>query len=218
MRNCNELSNYSNTVKKFILKEGKTYQQELLYRMKAGEEAAFRQIFDQYKDRLFTYCCKVTKSEVHAEEIVHDVFLKIWQLRHTIDPNLGIDAFLFTITKNLALNYLEKTAREHKGREQLKSYFQQLRHKNHTEDMIVSDEYQKLLKKAIELLPPQRKLVFRMSRFEGMSHAEIATALCLSPGTIKNHMIHALKFLKRYFQVHSDLTLLLFFLCQFFSC
>lgn len=182
--------------------------------MMAGDEMAFRQIFNQYKDRLFTYCCKVTKSEIYAEEIVHDVFLKIWKNRHTIDPELGFDALLFKITKNLALNFLEKTAREQKGRERLKSYFQRPHTENQTEEIIISDEYQQMLKNAIELLPPQRKLVFRMSRFEGMSHAEIAAALHLSPGTIKNHMIHALKFLKQYFQVHSDINLLIFLICQ----
>ena len=198
-----------------IVKTSSTQEKVLLYQMIEGDEHAFRLIFLQYKDRLYTYCLKFTKSICMAEEIVQDVFLKIWTNREAIDPEQSFDAYMFTISKHFALNYLEKTAREQKNIARLQDYFIRLQAKNQTEEMMLSAEYEQLLTNAMELMPPRRKLIFRMSRVEGMSHAEIATALHLSRGTIKNHMILALKFLRRYVQLNSDITLLIFLVWEF---
>ena len=185
------------------------YEEELLNRIIHGDEGAFAQIFDRYKDKLFAYGCKITKSEEVAEEIVQDVFLKIWTNREKINPQLAFDAYLFKITKNLALNFLQQAARDKRSRDRLTDYFRQLPERSPTEDLLVSAEYQQMLTEAVAQLPPRRKLVFSMSRQQGMTHAEIATALKLSPGTVKIHIIHAVKSIKDYLRIHTDITFLL---------
>ncbi len=191
------------------MKRVETYEEELLNRIIDGDERAFAQLFDQYKDKLFAYGCKITKSEEVAEEIVQDVFLKIWTNREKINPELAFNSYLFKITKNLALNFLQQAARDQKHRDRLTNYFQQLPERNATEDFLVSAEYQRMLTEAVAQLPPRRKLVFSMSRQEGMTHAEIAKALKLSPGTVKIHIIHAVKSIKDYLRIHADITFLL---------
>ncbi len=187
----------------------------LLERLKEGDQVAFKQLFTQHKQKLFAYCCKITKSEEAAEEIVHDVFLKVWTHREKIDPQRSFDGYLFKITKNQALNFLEKAARDQKTRARLTDYFQQMQWCNHTEDQVISADYERLLTDAVAQLPPRRKLVFEMSRAQGMTHAEIATSLHLSPGTVKLQVIHAVKFIKEYLRVNADITLLVFCLSRF---
>jgi RNA polymerase sigma-70 factor (ECF subfamily) len=194
------------------LKRVNPYEEDLLHRIICGDEGAFAQLFDRYKDKLFAYGRKITKSEEVAEEIVQDVFLKIWTNRKKINPELAFDAYLFKITKNLALNFLQQAARDKKHWDRLTNYFQQLPERNSTEDFLVSAEYQRMLTEAVAQLPPRRKLVFSMSRQEGMTHAEIAKALKLSPGTVKIHIIHAVKSIKDYLRIHADITFLLVFL------
>lgn len=176
----------------------------------AGNESDFRAMYDQYRDKLYTYGLKITKSEEDAEEIVHQVFLKIWTHREKLNPDLSFNALLYKITKNYALNFLEKAARSTAHQEELYYYIEQ--QQNNLEDEIIYDDYLHLVEKAVDMLPPQRKRVFKMHRTEGMSYKEIAEALQLSKGTVKNHMILSLKFLKKYLYTHTDLTLLWIFL------
>lgn len=178
----------------------------------AGNASDFRVMYDRYRDKLYTYGLKITKSEEAAEEIVHQVFLKIWMHRENLNPELSFNALLYKITKNFALNFLEKVSRSEALKQELYYYFDQ-RH-TATEDEVIYDDYTHLVEKAVDLLPPQQKRVFLMHRTEGMSYKEIADALHLSKGTVKNHMILSLKFLKKYLHTHTDLTFL--YLCLYY--
>jgi RNA polymerase sigma-70 factor (family 1) len=170
----------------------------------SGNESDFRVIYDRYRDKLYTYGLKITKSEEVAEEIIHQVFLKIWTHRENLNPELSFNALLYKITKNFALNFLEKASRSAALQQELYYYFDQQH--NATEDEIIYDDYSQLAEKAIDLLPPQQKRIFHMHRVEGMTYKEIADALHLSKGTVKNHMLHSLKFLRKYLHTHTDLT------------
>ena len=178
----------------------------------SGNASDFRVMYDRYRDKLYTYGLKITKSEEAAEEIVHQVFLKIWTYRENLNPDLSFNALLYKITKNFALNFLEKVSRSAALRQELYYYFDHLH--TTTEDEIIYDDYIHLVEKAVDLLPPQRKRIFQMHRTEGMSYKEIAEALHLSKGTVKNHMILSLKFLKKYLHIHTDLTFL--YLCLYY--
>ena len=169
-------------------------------------------MYDRYRDKLYTYGLKITKSEEAAEEIVHQVFLKIWMHRENLNPDLSFNALLYKITKNFALNFLEKVSRSAALRQELYYYFDHLH--TTTEDKIIYDDYIHLVEKAVDLLPPQRKRIFQMHRTEGMSYKEIAEVLHLSKGTVKNHMILSLKFLKKYLHTHTDFTFL--YLCLYY--
>lgn len=188
-------------------------EQELVTRVREGDEAAFEQLYSLYKQKLFAYSCKITKSEEVAEEIVHDVFLKVWTYRQRIDSQRSFDAYLFKITKNQILNFLKKAARDKKIQARLLSHFQRVQPRNPTEDQLLLSEYQQMLAAAVAQLSPRRKTIFRMSRIDGMTHAEIATTLNVSAGTVKLQIIQALKSIKEYFRQHSDIVL--FFICCF---
>ncbi|HYG38941.1 MAG TPA: RNA polymerase sigma-70 factor [Cytophagales bacterium] len=182
-------------------------EKDLIQKLKNGDELSFRVIFDKYKNKLYSYALKLTKSEEFAEEVVLDVFLKIWLNRGKINPDLSFNAFLFKITKNASLNFIKKAALDKALKKQLRNYFDEIH--NETENAIISADYDRSFNKAIENLPPQQQMVFKMHRVDGKTHAEIADYLKLSKGTVRNYMMLALANVKRYLNVYGDKILLL---------
>ena len=192
----------------------KSEEKLLVQKMVLGEEFAFKVLFENYKDVLFNYSLKLTKSEDLAEEIVHDVFLKIWKQRAKVNPELSFQALIFKITRNESLNFLKRAASDLSLKRKLMVYFQKFH--NETEDYVVYADYEGITLKAVELLPPQQQLVFKMSRIEGKSHEEISEELRLSKGTVKNHMGLALRFIKKYLSLHTDIVPSVFYLLSSF--
>ena len=185
-------------------------EKKLIQSVIEGDEKAFEKLFYLYKDKLYTFCIKLTKSEDIAEEIVHDVFLKIWKNRSNINIDLSFNAYLFKITQNFALDFLEEITKETRAKKELllsldRSY-------NHIENYVLNEEYQALVEKAIDRLPPQKRIIFTLSRNDGLSYDEIAEKLNLSRNTVKNHIIEALKIIKKFIQFNSDITLFVLYL------
>lgn len=186
---------------------------EWLEKIKTGDEGAFRCLFDHYRDKLFSFCFRFTKNEMAAEEIVQDVFMKIWVHRQEIDPLLSFNAYLYKITENQALNFLKKVGRDEKLKKNISLHFPAIH--NQTEEAIIYHDYIRLMDKAIDALPPQRRLIYKLSRQEVFTHEEIAKKLGISKNTVRNQIIAAIRSIRQYFSAHSDLTLpfLLLLLC-----
>lgn len=182
----------------------KSEEQSLVQKMVLGDEFAFKILFEKYKNPLYNFSLKLTKSEDLAEEIVHDVFLKVWRLKEQINPDLSFHALLYKITKNESLNFLKKAASDLSLKRRLLLYFEKFH--NETEDYVIYSDYEDIAMKAIRLLPPQQQLVYKLSRLDGKSHEEISEELQLSKGTVKNHMGLALKFIKKYLSLHTDIV------------
>ena len=156
--------------------------------------AAFRELFDRYFTGLVMYATEFSIAKDDAEDLVQDVFVILWEKRKTVVTD-GIKTYLFKATKNKCLNYLAHL----KVRSQYQNTVlkeQQPADTLNTE-FYVECELQKLLEDAIDLLPPQRKKVFMMSRFEGKSFAQIADELNISPNTVDKHIHLALMTLRQ---------------------
>lgn len=180
-------------------------EDDLLEKLKAGDETCFTQLFHAWRDKLFSYCIRVTKDEAAAEEIVQDVFIKIWTHREQIDRARHFDALLFTITKRLALNYLKKVARYELLKKAITTGTSGTDHG--TEDWVYDRDYQHLLQQAIHTLPPQRRRIFEMSREEYCTHDEIARKLSISKNTVRNQIISATQTIRHYLSSNSHLPL-----------
>jgi RNA polymerase sigma-70 factor (family 1) len=189
----------------------KEIERGIIERLKLGDEAAFRLVFDHYRNRLYAFSLKLTKSQDFAEEIVHDVFLKVWLNRQKINPDLSFNAFLFKITKNLSINFLKKAALDQAIRRSL--VLEANKEDYSTIDALTSADYEASLEKAINHLPPQQQKVFRMSRIEGYTHAEIAEQLRLTKGTVKNYMILAIESISKFLKINADKVLLVILSC-----
>ncbi|MGK7395107.1 MAG: RNA polymerase sigma factor [Candidatus Cyclobacteriaceae bacterium M3_2C_046] len=183
-------------------------EKALISKLKQGDQKAFDLIFYQYKERIYLFCLKFLKSSDLAEEIVHDVFLKIWEKRKVLDPQLSFNAYIHTICKNMVFNYLKKAVRHQALLNQIKeSYLFDIQEDE--EEKLNFEAHQLYLDKAIDLLPPKRKMIFQMCKLEGKSYQETAQHFNISRDAVKDHMIKAGKFVKEYVLSHSDLIITL---------
>lgn len=184
---------------------------ELVISFTKGNESAFKEFYIRYKDRLWHYAFSFLKSEEESDDIVQEVFIRLWEMRAFVDPELSISSFLYTMTKNRILNYF----RDMDVEIQLKKALA-LKLPIETEPVeseLIFTEYKKILTDAIEKLPPQRQRIFNMSRIEQKSHKEIASELGISVSTVQEHISESLRFIKAYFAKRVDLSLsLLIFL------
>jgi RNA polymerase sigma-70 factor (family 1) len=170
---------------------------QLLSQIAAGDEKAFNQLFESRRAKLFNYLFDIVKSREVAEEMVTDVFLKIWFGRELVPEIQHIDAFLFKIAYHKALKFL-RTASRRQDIQKLITYEMETATWNEAEERLTREEYRQLLMDAIAQLTPQRQLVYRLSREDGMTHEQIAAALDLSPNTIKNHITESTKFIRSF--------------------
>jgi len=191
-------SSYSKTIYLQItfvdLKNVKT-NTELILLLKEGNMVAFDAIYEKYCRRLFGFVIRYVKLETDAEEIVQDVFVKIWENREKINTYSSFESYLFTISYNSAISLLRKRIHEKKYLEHLNS----LRHENvasELTDEIYFNELNNKIQSLLAKLTPRQKEIFLLSREEGLTHDEIARKLGISANTVKNHLVTVLNFLK----------------------
>ncbi|MBB6274548.1 RNA polymerase sigma-70 factor (ECF subfamily) [Pedobacter cryoconitis] len=169
---------------------------DLLIKLREGDESAFIQIYNQYRSKIYTYAYQLCKSSDTAEEIVQEVFIKIWQKKDQLNPELSFNAYIKKITLNHVLNHLKKVARERALQEQIFHTIEVS--SNRTEDQMLEKELRKVYDEAIARLPQQKKLIYQLSRIEELSHDEIALKLNISKNTVKNHMVEASRSIRDY--------------------
>lgn len=183
----------------------KNKEELLLKRLISNSEEAFRELFVSYKDDIYAYSKSMLKDRIQAEEIVQEVFMKVWLNRTALDPTLSFKAYIFRLTRNMTINVLKKAANEEKLK---KVIFYKTRndYSPSVEIKINEKDYDKLRNKIIEELPPRRKLIFEMSRNEGLSYEEISLKLGISESTVKTQMSKALETIRVLLYKHTDVT------------
>ncbi|MEM6841791.1 MAG: RNA polymerase sigma-70 factor [Bacteroidota bacterium] len=165
-----------------------------------SSEPSVETYFRTYYAPLCQTVHKMVQSSAVAEDIVQDVFLKVWNNRTQLDEQKSVKAYLYRAAINTTLNYLEKT----KAHTSLDSEYESQSGVNTTDESLAYQETEQRIQAAIASLPPKCKVVFTLSRFEDKSYAEIAQTLNVSVKAIEKHMGKALKILreqlKDYFQ------------------
>jgi len=193
------------------MSEAKTGTDKLLViELIEGNEKAFSELFNIYCNDVYAYSLSMLKNQVLAEEIVQDVFLNIWLHRDRLNPDLSFKSYVFTITRNLTFNLISKVANSHKLKEEV--FYVSQKSYSPIEDIIAEADYNVIKNKAIEQLPPKRRIIFEMSRNEEMSYEEISRELNISISTVKGQMSKALADIRVFLQTHGDVTLLITFL------
>lgn len=188
---------------------------EMLAQISLGNERAFRQLFDTYHHKIYSFAFYLTRSATLAKDITQDIFIKVWMNREQLSAVGHFEAWLKTIVRNHTYNYLHRLATE---RLVLKKIEQQ---RTGTavdgENEWLTREYDRLLAQAIAQLSEQQQKVFLLSRREGMKHEAIARLLGVSVNTVKNHMKAALQSIRRFFEDHTDAIVSVAAVSLFFS-
>ena len=178
-------------------KEG-TNDSKLWEQVVQNDEKAFSVVFDKYFLHLCRFCYPVVKEAVVAEEIVSDVFIKLWLNRHSIQIETGLKPYLFKATQNTALNYLRQSSPniriDELGEKELVSNI-------NTDSEIIRNEIYSELQQMLNSLSPQQSLIFRMYKLDGLSQVEIAEALSISLKTVQNHIYLALKYISEKYTI-----------------
>ena len=175
---------------------------QLLFSLQKGNRAAFKTIFDLYHNKVHRFVHSLTKSDYVTEEIVQEVFIKIWTNRETLRPELSFEAFLFTIARNATYNYLRGMANQQALKEE---FWKNINESNkQTEDTLLLAEYETIVEGILQNIPNQKRSIFILSRYQGKSNQEIADLLGISQKTVKNHLWATLQIIRRQLEPHLE--------------
>lgn len=187
-------------------------EKDLVERLVQGDEKAFRAIFYAHHQRIGAFVMEAVNSVPVAEELVHDIFLKLWINREKLVHVEQFRAYLYAIARNHVYSYLKKQARELQKKQQWLATdpVPEL-----TWQQPANDYFKNLLEYAINDLPAQQQKVYLLSRDEGLSHDGIAQKLGVSLETVKKHMVLALKRIRHNVSEHKNKvisSLIIFFI------
>ncbi len=189
-------------------------EEEVLYRMRGGDESAFSTIYRHYHPGLYVYLLRFCKVPSLAEDLVHDVFLKVWEIRDRINPELSFGGYLYRIARNHVLKTIHKLADDHELRAQLYAQLQERETANQVD--VHTREYERLFREAVAGLTVQRQNVFRLCRQEGKSYEEAAAILGISRNAVKKHMVLSMRFIQDYIYRHGDILVASCLVAMFF--
>ncbi len=175
-------------------------ESELLLRVSQGDPHAFRELFAVYSRQVYSLCIKLTKDSEQAKDLTQEIFARLWVKRERLNSVHYFKGFLTTMALNLVRNHLQKKVLDITNADYLEAWFAESTPAP-DRNMEVK-ELECILREAVEHLPPQLNRSFVLSRIAGMSHAEIASQMKLSPLTVKSHIARALTLIRGYLEQH----------------
>ncbi len=180
----------------------------LLFGLRDGDEEAFRILFDKYAKRLYGIARQYLGDPQECEEIVQEVFFKVWVNRRTIQPDLPFVSYIARIARNLIVNQAKHRLIQQAYLNSLESSGQ--RPNTQTEHHVIFAEIKLLVEKLVAGFPPKRKEIFILSRFQGLTNREIANRMQISERTVEGQINKALKILRQQLKMHGYLAGFLF--------
>jgi len=178
---------------------------ELSLLISKGDRTAFTQLYNKYLHNILRFISSICYSQQLSEEIVQELFLKLWLNRENLAGVTAIKPYLYQSAKNLLLNHLKKIQTENKvihlmelNRGKLSSIL---------EDEIAYNEYHMMAQTAIDLLPVKRKEIFKLRLNEDLSLDEISAKLCISKSVVKKQLYSGISFVRSYLMKHGEISI-----------
>jgi len=181
---------------------------ELTDLLKSGDRAAFTEIYVRYRGLLYIYACKIVKDDDIAEDLVHDIFIYLWDKRETINFKSSLSSYLYSGVRYKFFDLVD----HQKVRADYVQGFQDFLDKGEyvTDNYILEKELSAIIEKEIGNLPAKMREVFLLSRKEHLSNKEIAERLDISEKTVKNQLSAAMKTLRVKLGLFTFLFLLIY--------
>jgi len=176
--------------------------------LKEGSKDAFHLLFKMYAPKIHSFAFSYLKNKDDAEELLQELFLKIWDIRATLDDSKNIKSLLFKICVNLIYDFLRR-----KNIEQAYLAYAGYNDPSNADSTWHEVIYRDMLlhlNELVETMPYQRRNIFRLSKEEGLTNEEIAIRLQISKRTVENQLYRAISFLRERIG-QSSLPVLLFF-------
>ena len=183
-------------------------ERELLEQLSAGDRAAFTRIYKEYYPGLYRYLFVVTKSAEASEEILQDVFLKLWIKRTSLTGVISLKNYLFRMARNRVFDLRRKDV--HRD-QYLKTITTEDKSNNDVFDTLLLKEYHQVVQDGITRMPDRRQKIFLMNAREELTAREIAERLNLSLGVVKKQLYEAQQYLRKYLENHGDMLFVVMF-------
>jgi RNA polymerase sigma-70 factor (family 1) len=174
-------------------------EKELLYRVSEGNQEAFKEIYEMYREPAIRFCNSIIKDIAESENLVQETFIKIWERREGIKPELNFTSYLFTIVRNRVFDYLKEV----KKNDAMKENFWHNVLEHQQVDLEYKEEKLKKVKRAISGLTQKRKQILELNYEEGKSYEEIAVIMKISKNTVKNQLVKAKQIIRAQMRVAS---------------
>lgn len=174
-------------------------EQELLQQMVQGSEAAFSLLYEQYHHALFRNVMRLVHSEEEARDVVQEVFITLWEKRLTLNTDIPVNGWLFTLSYNRSLNHLKKKLRQEALEQVAGNMDIGL---PDTDDAELANAQWKLVEEAITRLSPQKRKVFELCRLQGFSYDKAAHELGISKHTVSEYLQQAMTIIRQYIKDH----------------
>ena len=184
--------------------------EEIIRRLKKDDKSAVDELFSYYYPRLYHFSKSILKIETDIDDILQEVFVKIWLNHAKIGNAETFNAYIFTITKNEVLNLIRSKLKDHTFKDEL--YLRSVAEEYQTQNQLEFDEIKNGIDQIVAGLPEKRQQVFILSRTEGLSNKEIAQQLNISEKTVEDHITHAIKHIKKTMKDMGIISLLYFYL------
>lgn len=165
-------------------------EMELITRLNNGDETAFVKLFEAYSPVLLSFMSKLNIDPEDISDTVQQTFLKIWENKEKLDPNVSLKNYIITVAKNDLYNRIQRNIIAKKHNDLLGDHYQQI--SEHP-----SSDLTNILNEILDSLPEKRAKVFKMSRIQGYSNHEIAQELGISKSTVENHINNSSSIVKK---------------------
>ena len=175
----------------------------IIRELAVGSPKAFQRLFDRYYARIHAFVFGLVKDWDETEDLTQEVFIKLWNKREKFANVHNVDAYLFTLTKNTVFSYIA----ENKTRQWVYDEIPETTDGKTPSDILELKDLQLLIDMVVDSMPPQRKLIYQLSRIKGMSNDEISERLGIQKKTVENHLNLALRMLKDVITIVSILYL-----------
>lgn len=182
--------------------------EDLLLRIRKGDEVAFELVFYRYKGKLYDFIRRSLPASEDAESMVQEIFVRLWSNREQLDPAKSLNAFIYTMARNEIFGHLRKLLVRRRYLEELS--FSLNESSETTDRQLEYNELTSVVAQLVSSMPEKRREIYVLSRNEGLSYKEIASQLGISENTVDSQIRKALTYLKE--NLRRKMSLLLFFL------
>ena len=166
---------------------------QILEKLSRGDISAFDSLYIKYNHKVRSFALQLTKSQQEAEDITHNVFLKIWNDRAKVDQIASFKSYLFVMTKNAIFNLFRRSKHTLLDDIDIKEHV----NNENIEECVSTKDLEMIIAITIDNMPTQRREIFKMSRYDKLSYEEIAERLKISKKTVQYHISNALSELKK---------------------
>lgn len=184
---------------------------ELLEALRQGSEFAFTRLYHHYSLPLYHNILSMVKDPHTAEELVQDVFSKIWKQKASIAIEKKFAGYLFVMARNRVFDFFQQVTRDQALYDKIRAIASE--NYDHIEQALFAKENADLLRRAIDTLPPQRRKAFELCKLEGLTYRQASEEMGISLSTLKDHMVNALEAIRLYISKNIEVASLLVFYC-----